>query len=86
MNALRNFLKAMPPEQQEQFAKRIGTSLGYLRKAISVQSRFSEGMAINIERESGGAVTVEELRPDLAPQWAYIRGTAKRQPTEQASA
>jgi DNA-binding transcriptional regulator YdaS (Cro superfamily) len=28
-----------------------------------------------VERATGGAVTCEELRPDLAEQWAYLRGT-----------
>lgn len=31
----------------------------------------------DIERVTGGAVTCEELRPDLAEQWAYLRGTKK---------
>lgn len=30
-----------------------------------------------IERATKGAVTCEELRPDLAEHWAYLRGTAK---------
>jgi DNA-binding transcriptional regulator YdaS (Cro superfamily) len=30
-----------------------------------------------IERATAGAVTCEELRPDLAAQWAYLRGAAK---------
>lgn len=29
-----------------------------------------------IERATDGAVTCEELRPDLAEHWAYLRGTA----------
>lgn len=29
-----------------------------------------------IERVTCGAVTCEELRPDLAESWAYLRGTA----------
>lgn len=32
----------------------------------------------DIERETSGAVTCEDLRPDLAEQWAYLRGTKKR--------
>jgi len=31
----------------------------------------------DIERATGGKVTCEELRPDLADQWAYLRGTEK---------
>lgn len=29
-----------------------------------------------IERATEGAVVCEELRPDLAEHWAYLRGTA----------
>lgn len=60
------------------FAQRCGCTLQHLRFVAYEAKTPSETLAINIERESGGAVTVEELRPDLAPQWAYIRGTAKR--------
>ena len=31
----------------------------------------------DIERATNGQVTCEELRPDLAAQWAYLRGTKK---------
>ena len=31
-----------------------------------------------IERATGGAVTCEELRPDLSEQWAYLRGTERK--------
>lgn len=33
----------------------------------------------DIERATQGAVTCEELRPDLAEQWAYLRGTEKKE-------
>lgn len=53
---------------------RCDTSLGYLRKAISVNQRIGEKLAIAIERESGGAVRCEEICPDV--DWHYIRGSA----------
>ena len=31
----------------------------------------------NIERATAGKVKCEQLRPDLAEQWAYLRGTRK---------
>lgn len=31
---------------------------------------------IDIERATDGVVTCEELRPDLADRWAYLRGSA----------
>jgi DNA-binding transcriptional regulator YdaS (Cro superfamily) len=39
---------------------------------------------IEVEKITKGAVTCEEMRPDLAAHWAYIRGTAKR-PLEAAA-
>jgi DNA-binding transcriptional regulator YdaS (Cro superfamily) len=71
MDALRDFLNSLTPPRQKAFAKRCGTSLGYLRKAISVGARLSESLVISIERESGGAVPCESLRPDV--DWAYLR-------------
>jgi DNA-binding transcriptional regulator YdaS (Cro superfamily) len=32
----------------------------------------------DIEKATKGAVTCEELRPDLLDQWSYLRGTKKR--------
>lgn len=31
-----------------------------------------------LEKATNGQVTCEELRPDLAEQWAYLRGTSKK--------
>lgn len=36
----------------------------------------AESLAINIDRESGGAVPCERLRSDV--DWAYLRGTKRR--------
>ena len=75
MKELHAYLKSMPTDAQEAFAKRCGTSLNYLRKAISTGQKLRESLAIDIERESAGAVRVEQLRDDV--DWAYIRGTSK---------
>lgn len=55
------------------FADACGTSEGYLRKAISIHQQIGSDLCIKIERESGGAVKCEELRPDV--DWAYLRNT-----------
>lgn len=79
MEALRLYLKTMPTDEQVAFAKRCDTSLNYLRKAISAHQSLSEGLAIQIERESNGKVRCEQIRPDV--DWAYIRGTRKSRHT-----
>lgn len=38
----------------------------------------------DIERVTGGKVRCEDLRPDLAPMWAYLRGTAPTETSEAA--
>lgn len=85
MKAITAYLSSLPPDQRESFAQRCGTTVGYLRKAVSVGQRIGESLAIAIERESGRAVTVEQLRPDV--DWAYIRGTnsEQKQPAALAS-
>lgn len=73
MDELQKFLKAMPPDDRESFATRCGTTLGYLRKAISTGQQLGEKLCVNIDRESGGVISCESLRDDV--DWAYIRAT-----------
>lgn len=76
MDKLIQFLNRMPPPDQAVFAKRCGTTVGYLRKAVSKRQKLGDGLCINIERESGRAVLCEDLRPDC--DWAFLRGTPAR--------
>lgn len=74
MESLRAYLKGRPLEEQEAFADRCGTTIGYLRKVLSTGGQLGESIVIAIDRESDGAVPCEELRPDV--DWAYLRGTS----------
>lgn len=76
MEQLRAYINSLPRHEQIHFAERCGTSIGYLRKAISVGQRLNESLCINIERESKGVLTCEDLRPDV--DWAFLRSTVKR--------
>lgn len=67
------YLNGLPTSEQQDFARRSGTTIGYLRKATSKGQRIGEGLVINLERESGGAVRCEQLRPDV--DWAYLRAS-----------
>lgn len=71
MKNLLSYLNGLPTLEQQEYARRCGTSIGYLRKAISKGQRLGEGLVINLERESGGTVRCEEVRPDV--DWAYLR-------------
>lgn len=75
MESLREYLNSLERPEQEAYAARCGTSLGYLRKALSTKERIAESTSIALERESGGKVLVDDIRPDV--DWAYLRGTAK---------
>jgi DNA-binding transcriptional regulator YdaS (Cro superfamily) len=56
-----------------EFAERCDTSIGQLRHVAHGRRRSGEALAINIERESGGAIRCEDLRPDV--DWGYLRST-----------
>lgn len=55
------------------FAKRCSTTVGQLSQVAGGYRRAGESLAINIERESEGAVRCESLRPDV--DWGYLRNS-----------
>lgn len=73
MDGLLAFLNSLPSDRQRSFAGACDTSIGYLRKACSVKQKLGAELCIALERESGGAITCEALRPDV--DWAYLRAT-----------
>lgn len=75
MDELKRFLKSMPSADRAAFARRCGTTIGYLNKALSIGQTLGESLCINIERESGGVILCEFLRDDV--DWAYLRKTCK---------
>lgn len=64
-------------EKPKDFADRISVPRPLLSQWRHGRS-VPEVRCIDIERATKGAVTCEELRPDLADRWAYLRGTEKR--------
>lgn len=77
---LNAYLKSLSLDERDEFARRCGTSAAHLRNVGYGQKPCGESLAINVERESAGAVTCEELRPDV--DWAYLRGTGAPVVTE----
>lgn len=75
METLRTYLNDLSTADQADFCRRCKTSIGYLRKAISIGQRLGESLVIDIERESSGRVRCEDLRPDLSERWAYLRNS-----------
>lgn len=83
MEKLLAYLNSMSRVEQAEFAARCGTSVAYLRKAASIGQKLGDGLCINLERESGGLVPCEALRPDI--DWAYIRSTGQRKALQEVA-
>lgn len=79
METLRLLLNSLPTDAQYHFARRAGTTIGYLRKKLSTGGNLGAEICIGIERESRHLiypVRCEDLRPDI--DWSFIRATARR--------
>lgn len=83
MHVLRAFLNGLTRLQQDTFAQRCGTTVGYLRKVLSTGQAIGAELCINIERESLGAVPCESMRPDV--DWAVLRNSQPNPPPAPAS-
>lgn len=64
----------MSPAEREEFASRCGTTAGHLRNVAYKARPCGESLAIEIDRESKGVVTCEELRSDV--DWGHLRGSS----------
>lgn len=65
METLRTYLATLAPADQAAYALRCGTSIGYLRKALSTKPRLDGALARRLDEESGGNVSRYDLRPDV---------------------
>lgn len=72
MEELKHFLNSLTLEEQRYFAKNCGTSLAYLRKAISKKSILGAEICVAIERESRGLVTRKHLVPNWQLRWPEL--------------
>lgn len=60
---------------QTPMARLTGRSQGAVSKWVRGASVVPSDVCLKIEQATSGQVTVEELRPDLKEQWAYLRST-----------
>ncbi|MCD9005187.1 helix-turn-helix domain-containing protein [Luteimonas sp. XNQY3] len=65
MITLRAYLTKLSPDEQAAYALRAGTTIGYLRKAMSKGQRFDGALARRLDEESNGEVSRHDLRPDV---------------------
>lgn len=68
---LSEYLKTMDKEGLDGLARRCGTSVGQLKQVAYGNRRASAGLAVNLDRETGGQILCESLRPDI--DWGYLR-------------
>lgn len=77
MDELRSYLNAMSLSAQKDFASKCGTSLGYLRKAISRNHELGPALCVLIERHSSNTVNRQKLHPnDWEKIWPELKATA----------
>lgn len=81
---LKTYFINLPIPDRVRMAEACETTLGHLRN-VAYGKLCGEDLAMNIEMFSAGAVTCEELRPDLADQWAYLRNSRPQQPHQEAA-
>jgi len=89
MEPLRQHLNSLPPSEQTAFADRCGTTIGYLRKALSTGAVLRPELMVAIEAESGRQVRRWAMRPtDWHRVWPELIGTpgAPDVPKQEAAA
>lgn len=79
---LREFLGSMTMIEQEAYARRCGTTAGYLRKYLSKRTKPDVRLVTELVRNSGGKVPFSAIRPDV--DWGVVRAlipaTPKKMP------
>lgn len=61
---LKTYLGSLKPDERDPFAVSCGTTPGHMRNVMYRQKSCAPDLAVCIERESKGAVTRRDLRPD----------------------
>lgn len=77
MNLL-DHLNSLPVAEQQALAQACNTSVGYLRKALSIGQKLSPELCVAIERHTDSAVTRPELRADWRSIWPELAAAEDR--------
>jgi len=79
MECLKDFLNSLPPNKQAEFAVECGTTIGYLRKALSAKQEIGVEISVLIEEKSHGAVTRKKMHPfTFAKKWPELAEQEKK--------
>lgn len=77
----KHYWKSIPRLERPMFAERVGASFSTLNQLAFGDRVISDTLALAIERETNGAVTVAELRPAFAESLkaaGYVKLTDER--------
>ena len=77
----KQYWKAIPRIDRHAFAERVGASFSTLNQLAFGDRVISDSLALAIERETNGEVTVAELRPSFAESLkaaGYVKLTDER--------
>lgn len=64
MECLRRYLNELSKNAGEEYARKCGTTRGYLRKAINKKQELGTELSVMLENESDGEVTRKGLHPN----------------------
>ena len=73
MEALRDYLNSLSVPEQTKFAERCGTTIGYLRKAISKKQELGIELVMEIEKNSKNGVRCEQMLPNVDFKYLHER-------------
>ena len=75
MDKLIEYINSLSAIDRTNFEEKIKTSINYLRRAKSGNTKLGINICIAIEKATNSAVNCEELRPDI--DWSFLRSTAE---------
>ena len=65
MEKLLKYINSLPPDARDTFAAACGTTISYLRKAVTRRQRLGSQLSVAIEKASKGEVTRKDLHPEV---------------------
>ena len=63
MKKLTKYINSLSEPERKKFARRCGTTINYLRKAVSSRQELGAQISVCIERETGGEIDRRYLHP-----------------------
>jgi len=68
---LLDYIKPLDKAALDRLARRCATSSGHLKQVAYGNRRANAALAIALDRETGGKLLCEVIRPDI--DWGYLR-------------